>query len=87
MYCIYEILYYNNVTQCYINILILDRAPNSNEPLNQITHRIHFPKLSPFDVYSKCNVYVFQYGRRVGAMSKSQGQHCTTSYPPDTPPS
>ena len=55
MYCIYEILYYNNVTQCYINILILDRAPNSNDPLNQITQRIHFPKLSPFDVYSKCN--------------------------------
>jgi len=44
--------FYDNINQCYKNIVIIDRKPTG--PLSQIVKSLHTPRLSPFDQPSPC---------------------------------
>lgn len=45
--------YYDNINQCYQNIIVINRYPEG--PLRKITRRIQFHRLSPFQEPSSCN--------------------------------
>jgi hypothetical protein len=51
-YTISSQTFYDNINQCYRNILTIDRAPSG--PLAQLVKRIQSPKLSPFKQNSPC---------------------------------
>lgn len=45
--------FYDQYNKCYKNILSVNMIPNG--PLNPFVKRIHFPKLSPFQMEGPCN--------------------------------
>lgn len=55
VYTLYISPYYDNIKQCYFNVIIIDREPKG--PLREIIKRKQYNSLSPFhsNTYSNCN--------------------------------
>lgn len=51
--------FYKSSTQCYIKVLIIDRAPDKTSNINKIVKQVKFDKLSPFDTNNRDNMCGF----------------------------